>query len=171
VKLSRLRTGEWIALAAAVALIVLLAMDWFFLSTPDARVGAHESGIRSLGWFAELLVVGAILVTLAAVVATATQHSPAWPVVLGVLSLGFGVLAVLTIAFRLIFQPSLGVDAPNPDVEVELPAYLGLLAAMVMTYGSWRAMTDERLDAPESIEQSEEVLRVRGAPRPAPHRS
>ena len=170
-KLSRLRTGEWIALAAAIALIVLLAMDWFFLSTPDARIGAHESGIRSLGWFAELLVVGAILITLAMVVATATQHAPAWPVILGVLSVAFGVLAVLTIATRLIFQPSLGVDAPNPDVDVELPAYLGLLAAMVMTYGSWRAMTDERLDAPESIEQTEEVLRVRGAPRPAPHRS
>ena len=45
-----MRKGEWLALGAAIALTLLLCADWFFLSTPDARVGAHESGWRSLGW-------------------------------------------------------------------------------------------------------------------------
>jgi hypothetical protein len=168
VRFSRLRPYDRLAVAAAIALAVLLALNWFFLSTPDARVGAHESGIRSLGWFAELIVVGAILLTVAMGVATLTQRASAWPIVFTVLSVTFSILAVLTIAIRLVAQPGLGVDAGNADVEVQLPAYLGLLAALVMAYGAARAMGDERTDAPESIEQTEEALRVRGAPRPAP---
>jgi hypothetical protein len=168
VKLSRLRPYDRLALAGAIALAVLLALNWFFLSTPDARVGAHESGLRSLGWFATLLVVGAILTTVAMAVATATQRAHAWPIVLTVISVALGVFATLAIAIRLVAQPGLGVEAGNADVEVQLPAYLGLLASLVMTYGAARAMGDERTDTPESLEQTEDVLRVRGAPRPAP---
>jgi hypothetical protein len=170
VKLSRLRSGDRLALLGAVALAVLLGFDWFFLSTPDARVGAHESGIRSLGWFAELLVLGAILTTLAMAYATATQRAHAWPIVLTVFSMILGLLATIAIAFRLIAQPGLGVDAGNADVEIEPAALLGLLAAVVLTYGAARAMGDERTDTDEAREQTEEVLRVRGAPRPAPPR-
>jgi hypothetical protein len=170
VRLSRLRTYDRVALAGAVALAVLLGLDWFFLSTPDARVGAHESGIRALGWFAELLVVAAILVTIAMALATATQRASAWPPILTVVSVALSVFAVLAIAIRLVAQPGLGVEAGNADVELQLPAYLGLLAVLVMAYGAARAMGDERLDAPESIEQTEDALRVRGAPRPAPPR-
>lgn len=167
-RLSRLRSGETLALAGAVALAVLLAFDWFFLSTPDARVGQHESGIRSLGWFAELLLAVAILLALALAFFTVTQRATAVPITLAVFTTLFGALAVATIALRLVFQPSLGVDAGNADVEVELPAYLGLLAAAAIAAGGWRTLADERIDAGESIDQTEEVLRVRGGPRPAP---
>ena len=169
-KLSRVRSGERIALVAAVLLAVLLGLDWFFLSTPDARIGAHESGIRALGWFAELLIVGALLTTFAMVFATATQRAPGWPVVLTVIATVLSLLATIAIAFRLIAQPGLGVGAGNVDVEIELPALLGLLSAVALTAGCWRAITDERTDSAESLEQTEEVLRVRGAPRPAPPR-
>ena len=167
-KLARLRPYDRLALAGAIALGVLLAFDWFFLSTPDARIGAHESGIRSLGWFAELLVVGSVLTTIAMAAATATQRAPAWPIILTVWSVALGVLGTLAIAIRLVAQPGLGVGAGNADVEVELWGYLGLAASLVMTYGSARAMGDERLDAAESLQQTEDALRVRGAPRPAP---
>ena len=167
-KLSRLRSGEWIALVSAVLLIVLLGMDWYFLSTPDARVGAHESGIRSLGWFAVLLVALGILLTLAAVFTTARYRATSIPVILNVLATTFSLIAALTIAIRIVAQPGLGVEAGNLDVDVELPAYLGFLVAAAMTYGNWRAMGDERLEAEESLEQTEEALAVRGAPRPPP---
>ena len=168
-KLSRLRTGELIALVAAIALALLLAADWFFLSTPDARVGAHESGIRSLGWFAELLILAAILLALALAFFTATQRAAtAFPVVLSVLTTAFGGLAFLAILLRLILQPGLGVGAGNADVDIEVPAYLGLIAAAAIAYGGWRTMADERTDMPEAVDQTEEVLRVRGAPQPPP---
>ncbi|HEV2999231.1 MAG TPA: hypothetical protein VGW75_00725 [Solirubrobacteraceae bacterium] len=167
-RLSRLRSGETVALGGAVALAVLLGLDWFFLSTPDARVGQHESGIRSLGWFAEVLLILAILGAVALAFFTVTQRATAVPITLAVFTTLFGALAVLTIAVRLVAQPGLGVDAGNADVEVELPAYLGLAAAAAIVAGAWRAVGDERIDAAESLEQTEEVLRVRGAPRPAP---
>lgn len=170
-RLSRLRSGETAALAGAVALAVLLGFDWFFLSTPDARVGQHESGIRSLGWFADVLLILAILSALALAFFTVTQRATAVPTTLAVFTTLLGALAAATVAFRLIAQPGLGVEAGNADVEVELPAYLGLLAALAIAAGGWRAMADERADTEESLEQTEEVLRVRGAPRPAPPRT
>ena len=160
-----------LAALSAVALAVLLAFDWFFLSTPDARVGAHESGIRSLGWFAELLLIFAILSALALALFTVSHRAPGIPVTLMVVTTFLGVFAMIAIAVRLIAQPGLGVDAGNADVEVELPAYLGLLAAFGIAAGGWRTMADERTDTKESLEQTEDVLRVRGAPRPAPPRT
>ncbi len=167
----RLRSGETLALAGAVALALLLALDWFFLSTPDARVGAHESGIRALGWFATIVLLATIVVALALAFFTVTQRAVAVPVMLAVFTSLLGFAAVVAILVRLIAQPGLGVGAGNADVEVELPAYLGLLAAIAIAFGAWRSMADERTDSRESIEQTEDVLRVRGAPRPAPPRT
>ena len=169
--LRRLRTGETLALAGAVALALLLALDWFFLSTPDARVGAHESGIRALGWFATLLLLGAILCALALAFVTVTNRSVAVPITFAVFSTLFGAAAVVAILVRLIAQPGLGVEASNADVEVEVAAYLGLLAAVAIALGGWRTMADERTDTKESLQQTEDVLRVRGAPRPPPPRT
>ena len=63
------------------------------------------------------------------------------------------------------------MEAGNADVEIELPALLGLLAAIAIAAGGWRTMGDERTDSRESLEQTEDVLRVRGAPRPPPPRT
>ncbi len=167
-RLSRLRSGERLALVGGVALAVTLCLDWWFLSTPDARVGAHESGLRSLGWVAELLVIAAALCALAFASFTVTHRAPAIPVILSVFTVVLGFVATVAIVLRLIFQPTLGVEATAGDVEVELPAWLGLFSAMAITVGGWIAVLDERTDAPDSVEQTEEVLRVRGAPRPAP---
>ena len=82
----RLRTGETLALAGAVALAVLLAFDWFFLSTPDARVGAHESGIRALGWFAEVVLILTILSALALAFFTVSLRATAVPITLAVMT-------------------------------------------------------------------------------------
>ncbi len=170
-KLRRLRTGERLAFAGAVLLAVLLGLNWFLLSTPDARVGQHESGIRALGWFATLLMLFAIVAALAMVFASLTQRAAAIPIVGAVLTTFLGFFATLAILIRLIAQPGLGVDAGDVDVEVLLPAYLGLLAAAAITAGGWLSMADERTDTAESREQTEDVLRVRGAPRPAPPRT
>ncbi|HEX2087134.1 MAG TPA: hypothetical protein VHF89_15745 [Solirubrobacteraceae bacterium] len=170
-RLRRLRPGEIMALLGALALAVLLGFDWFFVSTPDARLGAHESGIRSLGWLAELVLVAAILLAFALAFFTVTDRAPGVPVMLAVLTTCFGVFAVIAIAVRLLAQPGLGVDASNADVEIEPAALFGLLAAAVLVYGGWRTMADERTGTKESHEHTEDVLRVRGAPRPAPPRT
>ncbi|HEX8208128.1 MAG TPA: hypothetical protein VF587_18845 [Solirubrobacteraceae bacterium] len=167
----RLRIGEAIALASAILLGVLLALDWFMLSTGDARIGAHESGIRALGWFAELLVIIAILSALALAFFTLGNRAPALPVMFGVLTTFLGLFATIAIAVRLVAQPGLGLDVGNADVDIRLPAYLGLVTAMLLTYGGWRTMGDERTQSKEAREQTEDVLRVRGGARPAPPRT
>jgi hypothetical protein len=169
-RLSRLRSGERLALLGAIALAVMLGLDWYFLSTPDARVGAHESGIRSIGWLAALILVAAIASALTLAFVTVTQRAAtAHPVVFSVLTFWLGVLAVVTILVRLVWQPHLGVDAGRADVEVELPAYLALISALALTAGGFLTMMDERTDMPEAIEQTDEAIQARGDnPRPAP---
>ena len=170
-RLSRLRTGELLALGAAILLAVLLGLDWWLLSTPDARVGQHESGIRSLGWFAALLLLVAIGLALALAWTTLTNRPAGLSVSLAVLTTVFGILATLAILVRLILQPGLGVEAGNADVDIRLPAWLGLATAFLLTAGAWRAMADERTDARESREQTERVLAAGGEVRPAPPRT
>ena len=167
-KLSRIRTGEIVALTGAVALALLLGLDWFFLSTPDARIGAHESGIRALGWPITLVMLAAIASALAMVFTTATMRAQGWPIVLTVFTFVLGLLATLLIAIRLVAQPALGVDAADVDVDLEPAAWLGLLSAFAIGMGGWIGELDERTDTPAAREQTEDVLRVRGAPRPLP---
>jgi drug/metabolite transporter (DMT)-like permease len=169
--IGRVRRGEWLALAGAVALAVLLCFNWWFLSTPDARVGQHESGWLSLGWPIMLLLGAMILLALAMVFTTATTRAQGWPIVLTVLTFSVGLLGTLAIAVRLIAQPGLGVEAGNADVEIEPAAFLGLLSALALTAGAWIGMLDERTQTPEALDQTEDVLRVRGAARPAPPRT
>ena len=168
--LKRLRTGEALALAGAVLLTVLLCFDWFFLSTPDARVGAHESGWRSMGWPITLLLMITIGVALAMVFTTVSSRAQGLPIVLTVFTCVLGLLSALLVCVRLIAQPGLGVDAGNVDVEIEPAAFLGLLSIFAILAGGWISQLDERTDAPESLQQTEDVLRVRGAARPAPPR-
>ena len=171
-RLSRLRTGELLALGAAVLLAVVLGLDWYLLSTPDARLGQHESGIRSIGWFAALVLVVAIALALTLAWTTLTNRPAAVPVTIAVLTAVFGFLAMVAIAVRLVLQPGLGVDAGNADVDVQLPAWLGLASAFLLAAGGWRSMADERTDTREAREQTERVLAARGeGVRPAPPRT
>ena len=169
--LRRLRTGELLALGAAILLAVLLGLDWFLLSTPDARLGQHESGIRSLGWFAVLLILIAVGLALALAWTTLTNRPAAVPVVIAVLTTAFGIFATIAILVRLVLQPGLGVEAGNADVDIQLPAWLGLVSAFLLTAGAWRSMADERTETSLSREQARRVLAARGEVRPAPPRT
>ena len=170
-KLSRLRSGELIALGAAVLLAVILGLDWFALSTPDARLGQHESGIRSLGWFAALLLIVAIGLALVLAWSVLTDRPGGLQVTLAVLTTTFGILGTIAILVRLVLQPGLGVDAGNADVDIQLPAWLGLISAFLIAAGGWRSMADERMDTDEAREQTDRVLSARGEVRPAPPRT
>ena len=162
-RVSRLRSGERLALVSAVALAVLLGLNWFYLSQPEAVVGQHESGIRALGWFAALLLIAAIACGLALAFFTLTQRATALPIIFSVLTFASGFLATLVVLLRLlVWQPHLGVDASRGDVDVELWGYLGLFAVLGLTAGGWMAILDERTDSDEAIEQTAEALRARG---------
>ena len=122
-------------------------------------------------FFANLAAVEWGSLALALAFFTVSNRAPGVPVMLAVLTTCFGALGVIAILVRLVAQPGLGVEAGNADVEVEPAAWLGLIATLAIALGGWRTMADERTDTTESLEQTEDVLRVRGAPRPAPPRT
>jgi hypothetical protein len=124
-----------------------------------------------LGWLAALILLAAIVAALAMVFACGDPAAAAIPGHRAVLTAALGALAVLAIAVRLILQPGLGGRCGQRGRRRQPPAILGLISALAIAAGGWRAVADERTETADSRQQTEDVLRVRGAPRPAPPRS
>jgi hypothetical protein len=152
---SRMRAGEWVAGAGAVALFVLMFFDWYAPhAEPDPptaiTVSIGEavslSGWGSLGWFMDVLVAVAIFGGLALSYMTVKRASPAWPVGAGVLTWILGSLIFLVLLVRVTFaQPYV-----DELVDVQLPAYLGLVAAALIPLGAFLSIRDERTRSPEA---------------------
>jgi hypothetical protein len=136
----RLRDGEWIAGAGAVALIVSLFLHWYGLSASFG--GIEVRGLEATGWQAldvlDIVLVLLALVPLTLVVTQATRASPAIPVFFSVMTVLAGALAALLILYRIIDQPG-----PNDVVGVEAGAWFAWLAAVVVAVGGWRSMRVE----------------------------
>jgi hypothetical protein len=169
VRPGRLRAGEWLAGAGAVALTAVLFLDWF---EPEVRGRVPEaagrllapslSGWMSLGWLLALLVVVTILLAVWLVVATATDASVGQAVMAGVLLSAAAPVALLALVICVtVAQPDLGAGLPDAVVTVQPAAYAGLAALAVVVAGAWRSIADERTDAPESAYTPP-------PPRPAP---
>jgi hypothetical protein len=170
---SRLRAGEWIALAGAVALLVTLFLPWFDVEPPRAAQPDQGTGILNvlntysttswgtgwdaLGWLVIAFALAAIGCAAWLALANALRRPVAQAVAASVLTATAGTLAFVALALRaLVFQPG-----PNDLVVMRYGAWLGLLAALVLALGGWWALKDERIDAPESAYTPPE-------PRPAP---
>jgi hypothetical protein len=183
-RLSRLRPAELLAGAGAVALLVLMFLDWFGLpSDPgpratrtahgisyavgfvdDAMLKLDAAGWTSLGWFPAALIALAIAACLGWMFVTVTHDSPAVPLAGTIGTFAAGLFATIAILARLVFQPGLGVGLPNVIVEVRWPAYAGLAAAVAIVLGAWLAVRDERIgQAPSSAPEVE----LRPIPPPA----
>jgi hypothetical protein len=171
VRLGRLRFGELLAGAGAVALFVLMFLDWFHpeihprvTETSGRIIGPelHLSGWTSLGFV--LLVLVLVVLVLAMWLAASTLFAPtvSQPVAAGVLLTAVAGVAFVALVLRVtVAQPGLGIGAPDELVAVQWPAYAGLAALALIEAGGWRSMADERTDAPESAYTPPE-------PRPAP---
>jgi hypothetical protein len=138
----RLRDGEWIAGAGAVALLASLFLHWYGL---DVAIGLPGVGHpEATAWQAfgvlDIVLVLLMLVPLALVVTQATRESPAIPVFFSVTTIVAGALAALLILYRIVNQPG-----PNDLVEVQAGAWLGFLAALVVTGGGWRSTRVEAI--------------------------
>jgi hypothetical protein len=149
VSVGRLRTGELLAGAGAVVLLVALFLDWV------GPVG--KSGWAALGWLVLAIAAAAIALAVWLVVVTAVARPVPQVVAADVLTSVVSVIAFIVLALRaLVFQPG-----PNAQVDLCYGAWIGLAGALAMTVGAWWSLADERTDAPESAY-------VPPAPRPAP---
>lgn len=126
-KLSRLRRGELLTAAAAVALAVLIAAAPWFDHAGHSQTGWHA--LPGLRW----LLLAAVAGGLAIVVAQAACRAPALPAALDVVETVLAAAATLALAIRLV----------TTSASPQLGGWLGLVAAAALTAGSFMALREE----------------------------
>lgn len=160
--LARLRPAEWLAGGAALALLLVMFLDWF---TPSASAGRGSGETLELslavGWSAwqafsviDLILLLTVVAALALVVATATQPTDALSLSVAVVMTAFALVATALVAFRLVVdQPGMGIGLPDGLVGTTAWAWVGLLLCVALVYAGYRSMRDERsaIGPPPSI--------------------
>jgi len=164
---TRLRLGELVTAVGALGLVVTLFLGWYGLESgvgvraPRGAANLSDSGWTGLGIIGTILVVMALVAALLVIVTAAGRQAPAWAVGATVITTFTGIFAFCAVAISMLAQPELGIDLPNLLVNVEWPAYAGLICSALIPVGGWMALADERTDAPYSAAPDLE-------PRPAP---
>jgi hypothetical protein len=130
--LRRLHTGEWMAAAAGVALLVSLFLPWY---GPES-----VSAWQSLAAIDILLAFVAATGLLLAIV-TATQRVPAVPIALSAFVTLSGLIGIVLVVIRV-------VDLPDGASGREWALWLGLAGTIGIAAGAALAMEDERLSPP-----------------------
>ena len=130
--MGRLRDGEWIAGAGGVALLAAMLLHWYGLGGLAEATAWQAFGVL------DVVLALLALAPLALAFTQATRSSPSVPVAFSVVATLAGALAALLILIRIVDQPG-----PNEIVDVQLGAWLGFLAALVIAGGGWRSMRVE----------------------------
>jgi hypothetical protein len=157
---TRLRTGELIAGASGVLLLIVMFLAWYGVSGSAGPFGGQlevtANAWEAYTWVDLLMFVTAIAAIGAAVLA-ASDRSVALPVAASVIVTILGILAAILVLYRHINEPG-----PNELIEIKFGAYLGLLACLGIAAGGFMAMADEGTSLSQAAQQ------VQGAAMPAP---
>lgn len=162
--MDNLRTGEKIAGASGVALILIMFIfDWFSVDTGFGL----EFGGNAWEVFGgiDIVLFLAALAGIALAIVAATQSQVDIPVALSAITAGLGGLATLLVIYRIISPPDGGFD--ELDVSRSIGVFLGLIAAAGITYGGWRAMQEEGASFGPSDRLGDPTTGT-GAPPPPP---
>jgi flagellar biosynthesis protein FliQ len=186
VSFARLSWGHWLAAGAALALLIIMATDWYgtvfadalrrdegLVSTGGQRSGeigrrlaedipaAAELGERNAWQAYAGLDLPVLLLLLAAVVsalvaAALFAAARVYEPAASTVPTVVGVLAILAVSYRLIDEP--GFDTIT---TVRSGAPLGLLALGLLTFGSARAMRVEGRADPADLRSAPQRERTR----------
>jgi choline-glycine betaine transporter len=126
----RMRSGELIALAGAVCLIVALTLPWY--ENAQGKLDAWSTFGLAVA-FLILAAAGALVLALA----TVTERTTAVPVAAAVWSTLLGLAATIAAVVRLL-------ERPQHATMVCAGAWLALAGALLVLVGSWQSMRDER---------------------------
>jgi len=130
VSLRRLRSGELLALAGAICVIVALTLPWY------EAAGRNLGAWATFGPAVALLMLSAVA-GLALVVATVTERSTALPVAAAIWGTTLGFVGVVAAVVRVL-------ERPENATALCAGAWLGLIGAVALLAGSWQSMRDER---------------------------
>jgi hypothetical protein len=144
---TRLTQGEKIAGVSGIALLLIMFIfDWFGLKADVA--GFTAEGSRN-AWGSYGFIDIVLFITVAAAVGlaliSASQTEVGLPVAASAVVAGLGILSVVLIIISIISPPDFGVDLSGSGIDHtrKIGVWLGLIAAIGVAYGGWRAMQEE----------------------------
>jgi hypothetical protein len=148
---TRLSQGEKIAGVSGVALILIMFIfKWFGLKfTGGAETfGVSVEGSRN-AWGSYGFIDIVLFITVAAAIGlalmSASQSEVGLPVAASAVVAGLGILSVVLIIISIISPPDFGVNLEGTGIDHtrKIGVWLGLIAAIGVAYGGWRAMQEE----------------------------
>ena len=150
---STLSTGEKISGVAGIALfLIMILFSWFGIEVAGFGSPEGANAFEAFGIIDIVLLITAIA-AVALPVMSMTQSQVDMPVALSAIVALLGIVSVLLILFRIISPPDFGIpDAvdigfgeveSNTDTTRKIGVFLGLLAAIGVALGGWRAMQEE----------------------------
>lgn len=148
--ISRLRRADQIVGGAAIAFfIVLFFFKWYGVSSNLGAVSGLNINVSRSGWDtftnSRWIWIITIIVGLGSVVLVATQRKLELPLQPGVIVAGLGALSTIFILYRIVHHPtaSASFGSFHASVGIKLGIWLGLIAAMALTYGGYLQMQEE----------------------------
>ena len=175
---TRLTQGEKIAGASGIALILIMFIfKWFGLEFNGDLGGVGFSGV-DLGsrnaWgsygFIDIVLFITVLAALGLALLSASEGEVGLPVAMSAIVAGLGVLSVVLIIISIISPPDFGLDLSGTGVDHtrKIGVWLGLLAAIGVAYGGWRAMQEEGTSFGGEADRLQSQPTERPGPGPGP---
>ena len=141
----RLSTGEKIAGASAVLLFIFMFFDWFTVEVSGGDLFSLSVGGSAWETFSyiDLFLMLTIIVAVAVVVIRLSDALVEPPISLNAVAAVLGGISVLLILYRIIDPPGDTGGVSGVEIDPALGIFLGLIAAVGIAYGGYRAMQEE----------------------------
>jgi hypothetical protein len=165
---SRLRRSDRIIGGSAIAFLVFLFIFKWYGGSASSSVNGVDFSASANGWHtftnSRWIWIITIVVALASVAISAGMFDFKSPVSLGAIVAGLGALSTILILYRIVHHPSGGASSSFGAVHVaysygiKVGIWLGLIAAVGVTYGGYLGMRDEGTSLADVREQASEAF-------------
>jgi len=166
--ISRLRRADQIVGAGSIAFFVILFFfKWYGISSnvpTIAGLNVGSANVTRSGWDtftnSRWIWIITIIVALGSVVLVASQRKLEIPVQPGVIVAGLGALSTVFILYRIVHHPtaSASFGSFHASVGIKIGIWLGLIAALAITYGGYLQMRAEGTSLTDVREQASEAF-------------
>jgi hypothetical protein len=165
---SRLRRSDRIIGGSAVAFLIFLFIFKWYGGSASSSVDGTSFSASANGWHtftnSRWIWLITIVVALASVARSAGMFDFKSPIQPGVLVAGLGALSTILILYRIVHHPSGGASSSFGAVHVaysygiKIGIWLGLIAAVGVTYGGYLGMQDEGTSLADVRDQASGAL-------------
>jgi hypothetical protein len=163
--INRLRRADRIVGVGAIAFFIFLFIfKWYGFSSNVPSITGLNVNISENGWHSftnsRWIWLLTIIVALGSTAFVAAQRKLDLPVQPGVLVAALGALSTVLIFYRIVHHPTASANfgSFHASVGIKIGIWLGLIAAMVVTYGGYLKMQEEGISLGAVRKQAESAL-------------